>query len=357
MRRNILKAAGCILFAALWACNGLNIVPGPDGFLVVDVAVETPFGVRTRSTGLDNYVFLLIKQGGDTLYNSTVGKITGSPLSLTPGNYTIEVFNEPFTAPAYDKPYFYGSQTAEVVGGESCEVLLVCKQENAGVRVVFSEAFSQKYTTYSMNILGTGGSLNYDSTTESRWGYFFPGQINLTLTADGSSLEPIERQIQARYMYNFLVEESGGTQDNVEPVFTLSVDTVRTWVSSTWNNTEGTVRGLTKETAYTIAEARTLEGGLNDIWVCGYIVGCYSSGGVFFFGGNESATNLALADSESYIEKPLSYPVELPLGTIRDALNVVDNPGNLLKKVWIKGKTNASYFGLPGLKSPKEYSW
>ncbi|HOZ20068.1 MAG TPA: hypothetical protein PLT81_06615, partial [Bacteroidales bacterium] len=107
MRRNVLKAAGCILLAALWACNGLNIVPDQDGYLVVDVTIETQFGVRTRSTSLDNYSFLLIRQGGDTLYNSNVEQMTGSPLSLTPGNYTIEVYNEAFTVPAFDKPYYY----------------------------------------------------------------------------------------------------------------------------------------------------------------------------------------------------------------------------------------------------------
>jgi hypothetical protein len=357
MRRNILKAAGCILFAALWACNGLKIVPGPNGTLIVDVAVETPFGVRTRSASLDNYVFLLIKQGGDTLYNSTVEAITGSALSLEPGYYVIEVFNETFTVPAFDKPYYYCRDTAAVVGGESCKVFLVCKQVNAGVRVVFSEAFSVQHASYSINISGTGGSLNYDSTSEDRWGYFFPGQINLTLTADGSSSDPVERQIQEKYMYTFLVEESGGTQDNVEPVITVSVDTTRSWITSLWNDTGGTVRGLTKETAYTIAQASTLEGGLNDIWVCGYIVGCYSSNGSFLYEGSNSATNLALADTDSYIEKPMSYPVELPLGAIRDALNVVDHPDYIHTKVWIKGKTNASYFGLPGMKSPKEYSW
>ncbi|HOG24755.1 MAG TPA: DUF4493 domain-containing protein [Bacteroidales bacterium] len=358
MRRNVLKAAGCILLAALWACNGLNIVPDQDGYLVVDVTIETQFGVRTRSTSLDNYSFLLIRQGGDTLYNSNVEQMTGSPLSLTPGNYTIEVYNEAFTVPAFDKPYYYGRQTAEVVAGESCEVLLVCKQENAGVRVVFSEAFSAQFTTFSMNISGTGGSLNFDSTTNNRWGYFFPGPISLTLTADGSSSDPVERQVQAKYMYSFLVEGTGGTQDNVEPVITVSVDTVRNWITSLWNDVDGTVRGLTKETAYTIAEARTLPGGLSNIWVCGYIVGCYSTTGKFFFGGTETYTNLALADSNTEEDKTKTYPVELPIGAIRDSLNVVDHAAYVLvSKVWIKGTTNASYFGLPGLKNPKEYSW
>ncbi|HNR27839.1 MAG TPA: DUF6359 domain-containing protein [Bacteroidales bacterium] len=357
MRSNVMKAAGCILLAAMWACDGLKFVPGPEGFLVVDVAIETPFGVRTKSSSLDSYVFLLIKQGGDTLYNSTVGAITGSPLSLKPGNYTIEVYNEAFTEPAFDKPYYYGMQTAEVIGGESCEVLLICKQENAGIRVLFSEEFSGQYTTFSMNISGTGGSLKFDNTSVSKWGYFFPGTITLTLTADGFPTEPIERTIQAKYMYNFLVEGSGSTKDNVEPVLTLSVDTTHTWISGLWNDTEGTVRGLTKETAYTIAEARNLPGGLSDIWVCGYIVGCYSSGGTYFYSGNESATNLALADTNSEMDKANTYPVELPAGAIRDALNLVDNPQHLSKKIWIRGNTSASYFSLPGLKSAKDYSW
>jgi hypothetical protein len=47
-------------------------------------------------------------------------------------------------------------------------------------------------------------------------------------------------------------------------------------------------------------------------------------------------------------------PVELPTGSIRDALNLVSNPGNLNKQVLIKGDLT-TYYSAPGLKNPKEF--
>ena len=357
MRSIIFGTAGCILLAAVWSCNGLRIVPGPEGKLMVNVALETPFGVRTKSVDLNSFVFLLIDQGGDTLHRNTVGEITGTPLSLEEGIYSIVVFNEDFDAPAFGKPYYYGSETAEIIAGESCEVGLTCVQENTGIRVVFSEDFETMYENYGMNVSGTGGSLDFDGSSENLWGYFFPGQVTLTLNTEGSPAGSVDRSIEARYMYTFLVESSGNSQENVEPVFTLSVDTTHTWVSCAWDDTGLSGDGTTKETAYSVAAARALDVRIPDIWVCGYIVGHYTTPANFLPGGLESETNLALADDvlEMDINKTLS--VSIPLGSIRDELNLKTNPGNLYRKVCLKGKTKDLYFGQPGLENLKEIFW
>ena len=48
--------------------------------------------------------------------------------------------------------------------------------------------------------------------------------------------------------------------------------------------------------------------------------------------------------------------VQLSSGAIRDALNLVDNPGLLGTQVWIKGDIVAAYYGIPGIQSISEYS-
>ena len=97
--------------------------------------------------------------------------------------------------------------------------------------------------------------------------------------------------------------------------------------------------------------------GIPDIWVCGYIVGHYTTPANFLPGGLDSETNLALADDvlEMDINKTLS--VSIPLGSIRDELNLKTNPGNLYRKVCLKGKTKDLYFGQPGLENLKEIFW
>ena len=44
-------------------------------------------------------------------------------------------------------------------------------------------------------------------------------------------------------------------------------------------------------------------------------------------------------------------------GRIRDALNLVENPGLLGRKVYLKGDIVESYYGIPGIQSISEYSF
>jgi hypothetical protein len=49
-------------------------------------------------------------------------------------------------------------------------------------------------------------------------------------------------------------------------------------------------------------------------------------------------------------------PVELSLGAIRDALNIVDNPGNINRLVLIKGDLS-DYYSVAGLEEVTEYQF
>jgi hypothetical protein len=49
-------------------------------------------------------------------------------------------------------------------------------------------------------------------------------------------------------------------------------------------------------------------------------------------------------------------PVQLPSGTIRSALNLVDNPGNYGKKITVNA-TLSAYFSRVGLRSVTEYAF
>ena len=358
MCSKFMKLAGCVLLAAACACDGLKIVPGSEGDLVVNVSVETTFGVKTKSADLSSYSIFIMNNQMDTLYNSTVSEIAGNTISLAPDIYHIIVYNMLFPVPAFEHPYYYGYKMATVVAGETCEVQIVCKQDNCGVRVVFSEAFKQSCTTYKMRVSGACGSLDYDSATTDMWGFFNPGKTTFQLWTDQTLFGSAEKDLVSGYMYSFLVEETGNSQENVEPSFTITLDTLRTWTSDIWNNLEITTnKGTQKETAYTVAEARTLEGGLTDVWVTGYIVGYYVSSSSFEAGGTGSETNLALADDSGETVKSNTLSVKIPDTAIRDALNLAANPGKLYQKVWLKGRTIESYFGEPGLELIQEVVW
>ncbi len=117
----------------------------------------------------------------------------------------------------------------------------------------------------------------------------------------------------------------------------------------------------TKEAPITVAEAMAayVDGESKTAWVTGYIVGSLNGSKdkpVFAAGSAEgvSASNLIIADAADCKDVALCMPVQLPSGTIRTDLNLVDNPANLGAKVTLKCNIE-KYFSVAGLKSPSEY--
>lgn len=94
------------------------------------------------------------------------------------------------------------------------------------------------------------------------------------------------------------------------------------------------------------------------VWVKGYIVGVYETGGTEFVprfdGPFETASNFLIAASPDETVITNCMPVQLPSGAIRDALNLVDNADNDSKEVMVLG-TLQSYFSMPGIKELTGY--
>lgn len=94
--------------------------------------------------------------------------------------------------------------------------------------------------------------------------------------------------------------------------------------------------------------------GQKDMWVKGFVVGYYSSTSYTSFLNNAtevtSAGNIALALTPTETDPKKTFPVQLPTGTIRDILNLQDNPQNLGKEIMVRGDIS-NYYGLVGLKN------
>ena len=100
----------------------------------------------------------------------------------------------------------------------------------------------------------------------------------------------------------------------------------------------------------------TVEGGLEDVWVTGFVVGGdLTRSSMSFEAPFGSATNLAIAARSSVRDKDACMSVELPSGDVRDALNLVSNPGLVGSRVCVRGDIAASYFGLVGIKNVSDF--
>lgn len=112
----------------------------------------------------------------------------------------------------------------------------------------------------------------------------------------------------------------------------------------------------TKQNPYTIEDAQNIPSTQN-VWVKGNIVGFYSgSNYTSFVPGKENAvaSNIALATAPAETDAAKTVPVQLSIASVREALNLKDNPNLLGKSVLIKGDVEP-YFGAPGLKNASEY--
>ncbi len=119
----------------------------------------------------------------------------------------------------------------------------------------------------------------------------------------------------------------------------------------------------TKDIPYTVAEVVALKPSFTStgkVWVEGYIAGVYTSGSlnsaVFTTEGIEAKTNLVLAPTAETTDYTICVPVQLPNNSIRENLNLVDNPSNLGKKVLLYGNLT-KYFGVCGLKDTSNYEF
>lgn len=94
------------------------------------------------------------------------------------------------------------------------------------------------------------------------------------------------------------------------------------------------------------------------MWVQGYIVGVRETD-VDPFENNFNApfrtnSNIMLADEPDETSTSNLLMVQLPIGDVRDAINLVDNPGNLGEMVKLRGNL-AAYFGVPGLRDTYQF--
>jgi len=134
---------------------------------------------------------------------------------------------------------------------------------------------------------------------------------------------------------------------------TLQLDTTRTYLDEQY--LYGSGGGDSPADAYGVAEART-RAGEKGVWVQGYIVGVATgTGKVSFTPPFSKNTNLVLGTRVSTDDTGHCLTVELRSGPVREALNLMDHPGLLGHRVYIKGDLVSAYYGIPGLKAPSEY--
>ena len=300
----------------------------------------------------NDFILSIKDENGESVFSGKYGK-KPDKLAVAEGLYIIEVFSSDFEEPAFDLPLFGDSCAVTVSSGSTTNVSFKCRQLNSGMRVYCSDEFKKQFSS-SVVVLKKGDLQIEYSYNEDRIAYFNPGKVELRIVSDDVNRKILSRNLERSQILT--INLSIAAQEMGDADFHIVVDTGRVWISEKYEygtENDGSVKGK----AFSVEEAIEMVGEV-DVWVKGYIVGGdMTSASICYTVPFTSATHLAIASDINVRERGRIIAVELKIGDIRDSLNLVNNPANLHRFVYLRGNIVDSYFGVRGMKSLKEYAF
>ena len=307
---------------------------------------------RISETVPDTSDFLITVSDSDggIIYDGSYGASPES-IMVDAGSYDIYVRSCDFSKPAFSTPQFGERQCVVVPSGGVCDVKLTCVQMNAGIRLRIDESFLKCCPDAVLFLKSSSGKLMY-SFTETRVAYFLPGNVSLMMSENSVDRILFTRELQPRSVLDIAVSAASDPDSPSKESISVAVDTTRNWTSESYIiGGEESDEGEDMSRALTVSQALSSIGA-EEVWVSGYIVGGdLTSSSASFDPPFASRTNIVLGPRSSTDDRDACLSVNLPSGSVRDGLNLVDNPSLLGRKVYIKGNIVESYYGMPGLKN------
>lgn len=296
----------------------------------------------------NDFILSVISSDGKTVYEGHYGE-RPRVIKVPSGTYDVSLVSVDFSEPQFDMPQFGDSQSVVLSSNETLAVSFRCTQLNAGIRLLFESSFKDRFPSGDILLKMDKSSLKYPYN-ERRMAFFLPGTLKLVYLNSGIEENLLTRHLAAADMFTLKLSASAEDVNN----FKIVIDTVRNWYSEDYMIGSGK-DGSSVEKALEVPDLQSYIGA-KDVWVVGYIVGGdMSSSKVKLEPPFSKNAHIAIAAKSVVHGREECAAVELSsTGPARDALNLVTNPGNLGRKVFIKG-TVEEYYGYPGVKSLKDF--
>ncbi len=300
----------------------------------------------------NDFLITVTDGAGNVIFDDLYCNLPES-LDVGPGSYGIFVRSEDFSGLAFSSPQYGDEQCVVVPPAGTVTVELGCRQINSGIRLDISPDFLTEYPGGVLFVKAGDRKLMY-SYSENRIAYFSPGQVSVILDNDGKETVLLTRTLVSQEILTLKISVSAGGGAESKGI-TISLDTSRVWTNETCLLGDEGSKGTTYEDALTVSQALASIG-RDDVWVSGFIVGGdLTSANASFAPPFKSASNLILGPRSTASSRDNCIAVQLPSGDVRDALNLVSNPGMLGRLVCIHGDIESSYFNMVGLKSVSDF--
>jgi hypothetical protein len=345
-----------LLLLCLAGCETFGVRKTKDGELRIAFASDVNELTRSSAELPDTSAFILsiTDSSGKVIYEGRYGDCPES-LVVTAGSYMVRAVSSEFEEPEFSAPQYGDEQCVLVPEDGSADVKLICRQMNAGVKLRIDRDFLTSCPDAVLFLKSDQGKLMY-GYSEKRIAYFLPGRVNLMMSSGGKDEILMTRTLLAQEILSLGVSVAKPESSSKETRISVAVDTTRNWLEDSYIIGGENGHGADISDALTVLQAQSAAGSQN-VWVCGYIVGGdLTSASASFDEPFSSRTNILLGPKSSTVDKDACLSVQLPAGKLRDALNLVDNPDLLRRKVYICGDIVDAYFGIPGIKNISQYT-
>ncbi len=308
----------------------------------------------------NSFILTVTSSDGSVLYD---GKYSEAPVNLivNPGTYDVTAVSSEFRKPSFDNVQWGDQQCVTVSAGTTTRVELICRQMNSGVRLSISPDFLTVYPSSSLLLKSREGNLIY-SYSEKRTAFFLPGTVNLVMSTGSKDDTLLSRNLCSGEILSLKINvaaTSVGDTPSTKGGISIQIDTARTYLEETYVIGAGSdgqpQKGEDWSNAFTISQARS-NIGKKGVWIGGYVVGGdLTSKGISFEGPFKASSNLAIGPRSNTSSRNDCLSVQLSAGSVRDEINLFDNPDMLHKYVYLKGDIVDAYYGLVGIKNVWQY--
>ncbi|MCD8206342.1 MAG: DUF6359 domain-containing protein [Bacteroidales bacterium] len=304
----------------------------------------------------NSFILDITGSDGSVVYHGFYGE-SPEVVSVPAGSCVVYVRSEEFSEPRFSAPQYGDDQCVIVPSGGLVDVALGCGVLNCGMVLKIASDFTAAFPTSVFYLRADEGELLY-GLDEERIAYFLPGNVSVVLHDEETGGEEVllTRSLAAKEILTLSISVA---DESSSGVMSMQIDTVRVWLEESYVIGDEVEKGTDISNAFSVSEARE-NVGKSGVWVYGYIVGgdlSSSATGINFSPPFSKDTNLAIAARASVTEKSSCLSVQLPSGSIREALNLVDHPDLVGTQVYLKGTIEGSYFNLVGVKSLKDYQF
>lgn len=221
----LLKGAFFVYLALLGACSDDNPWRYADGEGGIAPTVSTSAeinkstAVRAESTvtAPDVEQFGLTLTKSDGTYSKTWASTTLFPTDqgFKVGTYTMTAFYGSLDDEGFERPFFQGSETFQVMEDRTTDVAITATLANSMVSIAYTDAFRAYFSDWSAKLHSEGGAYVDYPKGETRAAYLRPGHVDIALNItkpNGVSalLQPANFDAEPRHHYRITFDVYNG---------------------------------------------------------------------------------------------------------------------------------------------------